>query len=408
MIQAEASRRRALRWICILVAVSVSACDSGSGSESGSEFTSADSSAILITTSPRPSAEWTLGAPIVEIGDVDGDPAYELYRVRDVLRLPDGRIVVLDFNSQIRFYDPHGRHMRTVGRRGGGPGEYQITSSVLLMGDSLWILDGLRGRISILDMQGHFVRSFALEPTGDPDRQLLLYEMAGTISDSIFVLTPWGFPASTRGEARVHWEVVNNLLYSREGVLLGTFGPPRGVEMEVRTTPVRSSGAAPFGRRSAVALGDSLLYHSDAEHLEFRAYDLENRLRRILRLEHTPRAITADRKRDVLRVFDEPSEDAAYMRDRHQAADLPDREPAHGGRMVVSEEGHLWIEEYVYHWERDVPGWFLVDREGRWIATVRPPVRLDIRQVGPWGVLGVWRVRWGVERVGIWPLVQGD
>jgi hypothetical protein len=408
VIRIQESRRRAFGWICLFLVLSVPACDSAGGSEFSSEFTSADSSGILITTSPRPSVEWTLGSPIVNIGDADGDPAYDLYRVRDVLRLPDGRIVVLDFNSEIRFYDARGTHLRTVGRRGRGPGEYEITSSVLLVGDSLWILDGLRGRISILDMQGDFVRSFTLEPTGDPMRPLLSYGMAGTISDSILVLVPWSFPGHTRGEPGVHWRVLNNLLYSREGVVLGTFGPPRGVEMEVRTTPVRSAGAAPFGRRSAVALGDSLLYHSDAEHLEFRAYDLENRLRRILRLEHTPRAITADRRRAVLSMLDEPGEDAAYMRDRHQAADLPDREPAHGGRMVVSEEGHLWIEEYVYVWERGIPGWSVVDRDGRWIATVRPPVRLDIRQVGPWGVLGVWRVEWGVERVGIWPLVKGE
>src|SRR5262245_59126486 len=77
---------------------------------------------------PAPTApaavQLRLGAPIAAIGETDGAPEYLFSRLGGV-QLRDDRIVVADNGSaQLRFYDGRGRFLKSIGRRGGGPGEF--------------------------------------------------------------------------------------------------------------------------------------------------------------------------------------------------------------------------------------------------------------------------------------------
>src|SRR4051794_18935210 len=56
---------------------------------------------------------------------------------------PDGRVYVLDrVDRAIRVFDPTGRLVGTIGRRGAGPGEFQSINSFGWVGDTLWVMDG--------------------------------------------------------------------------------------------------------------------------------------------------------------------------------------------------------------------------------------------------------------------------
>jgi hypothetical protein len=369
-----------------------------------------DSAGIQVISSRRSASvglDWHLAAPSVEIGTVDGgDPAYALDRVRMANRLPDGRIVILNGgSSELLFYDSTGLHLRTVGGAGLGPGEYRILVSVAVIDDSLWVFDGGLGRVSVLELHGNYVRSFRLDPTADPTRPLRLYRLAGALTDSSFVLLPWLFPAHTRPQSLVFWDEVENLLYSRNGRLLRTIAPASGMEIQARARP-QSTTLRQFGRQSATAVSDSLLYYSAAERFEIRAYDGNGRLRRIIRFDHEPVQVTGERWRQLWRrAVATQDDDIGEPHSQWEAVDLPDREPAHGSRMVVSDGGDLWIEEYAHPWEDVIPGWHVFAPTGQWLGVVRAAARLEIHQVGTWGVLASRRDRLGVERVGIWPLV---
>jgi hypothetical protein len=104
--------------------------------------------------------------PSLEIGRAGGDPSHELYRVSGAVRLTDGRIVVANSgSSELRYFDSNGDYLKSVGRRGGGPGEF--TGDLKLLpyhGDSLLVWDARLRRFSLFDLNGAFVRVLAMPP----------------------------------------------------------------------------------------------------------------------------------------------------------------------------------------------------------------------------------------------------
>lgn len=112
---------------------------------------------------------WQVSAePAVAIGVAEGEAPYELHRASGALRTSDGRIVVANSGSaELRIFDSAGAYLRTIGRRGSGPGEYRGTLSVYpLDGDSLVVHDGGNERFTVLDPDGSYVR--VLEVAREP------------------------------------------------------------------------------------------------------------------------------------------------------------------------------------------------------------------------------------------------
>lgn len=67
-----------------------------------------------------------------------------------------GRLYVLDAQaSEVRVFDPNGRHMRTMGRQGKGPGELAGPLGMALAPDgALWVVDPGNGRFTVFDSAG--------------------------------------------------------------------------------------------------------------------------------------------------------------------------------------------------------------------------------------------------------------
>lgn len=108
------------------------------------------------------------GSPLVTVGLAEGPDEFLLFRVAGAAQLSDGRIVVADGGSlEVRYFDPSGTHLRTVGGRGDGPGELSFVSGIWRThGDSVLAYDLNRRSMSVFDEQGDYVRSFAVEGTG--------------------------------------------------------------------------------------------------------------------------------------------------------------------------------------------------------------------------------------------------
>jgi hypothetical protein len=111
-----------------------------------------DSSGIQIVENSayawREGEEWTLSDSIhLDIGRLEGDPDYQLFRVSAAVRRSDGAVVVANSGShEIRVFDRDGNFVSASGRAGEGPGEYRSLSSLWrIRGDSLMAWDeGLR------------------------------------------------------------------------------------------------------------------------------------------------------------------------------------------------------------------------------------------------------------------------
>ena len=101
----------------------------------------------------------------LRIGQLEGAEEYTFSTITDLAVARDGSIFVAETRPVgLRVYDAQGKFVKRIGRAGNGPGEYRQIDELELMADgNIAVRDGnQRGRISILDPQGNFLRSFQL------------------------------------------------------------------------------------------------------------------------------------------------------------------------------------------------------------------------------------------------------
>jgi hypothetical protein len=93
--------------------------------------------------------EWLVEAdPAIVIGP-DAGAHGEFAFILSAARLSDGSVAVVSRGTHdIRVFDARGRHLRTHGRKGAGPGEYDQPSYVGRSGDTLFIYDGSFRRVT--------------------------------------------------------------------------------------------------------------------------------------------------------------------------------------------------------------------------------------------------------------------
>jgi hypothetical protein len=84
--------------------------------------------------------------------------------VRPIVNLdPAGGFLVADgAEGQVRRYAPTGKLLWQVGRKGGGPGEYQQPVAVIRLNDGRYVVVDNRGRFTILGDDGAYLRDFTV------------------------------------------------------------------------------------------------------------------------------------------------------------------------------------------------------------------------------------------------------
>lgn len=85
---------------------------------------------------------------VTEIGTAMGEPEYEFGGITNLALLPGGLIVVVDQMAvELRVFDLRGAHRITLGRRGGGPGEFAVPG-VIEADSVLRVFDFRQGRVT--------------------------------------------------------------------------------------------------------------------------------------------------------------------------------------------------------------------------------------------------------------------
>lgn len=196
-----------------------------------------DSAGITIVEN-EPGGGWREGEgwrlsdePVLDIGVIEGDEAYELHNAWDALRLSDGRIVVANSGThELRFYASDGSHIRSVGRQGGGPGEFRVINGLdRLPGDTIAVWDPRALRVSYFASDGEFVRSVspALADEG------FEWEHYGTFADGSFVLRPTVVPGAGGSDGLRRDTTAYTRYGGADGALLDTLAVTPGREVAV-------------------------------------------------------------------------------------------------------------------------------------------------------------------------------
>lgn len=102
-----------------------------------------------LTSEPIESGQWRLErARDIQPAELD---SAELLEPRDIAIADDGSVLVVDARpTVIKVYDPNGRHVRSIGREGSGPGEFR-SAFIAVRGDTLVVQDPQNSRATTFD-----------------------------------------------------------------------------------------------------------------------------------------------------------------------------------------------------------------------------------------------------------------
>ncbi len=170
MHAARVFARSALRTGAVLAAV-LAACSSGEQTESRATVAYDTVGTIPRVTSQGPPAPWSLSL-LHRIGSVT-DTITGFGRVRSVVMDSASNVFVADvLTSRIVVIDSAGDYVRTIGRKGAGPGEFEQPYALGWLGDTLFVLDWRNARVGKFSKLGAWQGLLRWQPVTGP--QVLL------------------------------------------------------------------------------------------------------------------------------------------------------------------------------------------------------------------------------------------
>lgn len=349
-------------------------------------------------------AQWKLSPePVLSIGE-DGTPQGEFLRISGVTRTATGDIVVANGGSmQLRIFNPSGKFVKSYGRNGSGPGEFQSMQWIGKSSDSLFLYDLQAMRLSTFTVKGGFQSSRAIAPI-TPDARinpvarfsngdLLVHPLVitsmrhpdGVYRDS----TRLGVLRTTRADS-INW--------------IGTFPYSSGLAFNPQNTEkAKSVGTYTFGASSRWVVWSNLLWIGDGDSNEIQLVDKTGKLTSKIRTPWSARPY--DRAAFDRMAKKELADMPQAEREKYAGAllspkYLPRSEPFFK-RFHVSPEGYVWFERFNVDAAASTEC-VVMTRNGTVVARLTIPDGFEPMEIGDDYVLGIKRNRDGLETVAMY------
>ncbi|HEX5829740.1 MAG TPA: 6-bladed beta-propeller [Gemmatimonadaceae bacterium] len=280
-----------------------------------------------------------------------------------------GRVYVLEGQTQeLRVFDSTGAHVRTIGRKGAGPGEFRNATAVRLRGDgTFWVVDPGNARFSLFDTSGTYLRAARRE--------------------SGFYMIPWGgfvdsigdIAEQTRaypreGESRSVMVRYDSLGVARDTIELPehegqyfTITNEKGLRIVTTDIPFSPVGILHLDRRGYVWFGVSDRYRIVQR-------DLAGDTVRIIEREATPRGVSASEIDDEVKRLEWFTRQGGTL-DRGR---IPSVHPLFG-QVFVDDDGHLWVRPDAPRAEQGF-SFDVYDPEGRYLGRATSAVQIGWRK----------------------------
>ena len=301
-----------------------------------------------------------------------------------------GNIYICDRQELIiKVFDPQGHYMKSFGKKGEGPGEFQgILGMSFLPDGRLLFTDTSLRRSSLFDHEGNFVSTHKWRG--------FLLDLYLTSSSAYFANeTIFGQPSQMFVKK---FDLEGNELLS-----LGEF-KPMGIQM-LRSGDSMFGITLPYTPRSVLA-GDNkrqLLYHCQNDNYLIEVFDAEGNLLRKIDRPYKPMPFTSADAQDYYDSFaDNPSQVYVEMA---KDVKLPTVKTV-TDLLLVDEAGNLWVElqEQKKEEEIELTAYDIFDPEGIYTAKVWCDVRPSLFKAGKmytmetndegYRVLKRYRVNW--------------
>lgn len=319
-------------------------------------------------------------------------------RVRTVTRVCGGRLAVADqVTSHISLFDQSGRLVRTIGRTGAGPGEFQQLQGAWPLGDdSIIAWDGILNRGTIFGC-GDGLRVINLSNTA-------LSLGIATLSDTTFVV---GVPPPFRMVPLDAMQVDSiRLFYVHVGAGTTTPGPmlPSSVQFGQLWKGGRTSMPPPLSPAGIFAsIHNGLLYGWSATYELFTVDPAAGRIPFLARTDRGRTVTTEMRSAWESELMTRaPSASLEEWQRYADDAMFPALSPAFD-QVAADDRGRVWVREYAK------PGdplaiWSVFDGDARWSFDVRAPAGHRLMLIADTIAWAVWEDRYGGEHVAAFPV----
>jgi len=389
----------------LLAAASVAstACTGGGDADGANAIVVRDSSGVAIIENnlAQLSRSCSIASePSVSIGVEEGEEPYMLDRVGGAVRLSDGRIVIANrLTHEIRFFDAEGKHLRSAGRRGDGPGEFRDPFYFhVLPGDTLYVGDFSPFRFLVFSPDGEWVRTVSPDPM-----EINSPAMRGILDDGRMILgrtveRDWPWQTFTNDTVLVRG-------YNADGKMLDTLAKyPTGryaslVEgSRFFTFPLFESFAV-----FAVAGEHLITGHASETELMVRRVESAYPIERIIRWNVGDRSIPAaevefERARIQKQNTQLPEQMRAMFEETEAKRPVADRFPAFGV-LRYARDGRIWIREYPRPTDTTGHHWIAFAADGRFECRLDTPRFAEYLEFGADYLLVRDPDSLGVERV---------
>ena len=342
----------------------IAACSGGDGS-TGGNVVARDSSGVQILVS-EDSGSWkdsnrpTL-TEVTRIGNVAADTNYQLGMVTAVDIGSDGTIFVLDATSgNIRAFNESGKHLRTLSRRGTGPGEISRFAAAMIVtpGDTILVVDPARQTVTSFTTDGRPAGDVSMPLTDgipvkwwkrdDGSIVVQVRQLSGALG-AMMAQGRGGTVTAADTAAKPDQlqlrnssgKVIDTLLALPVGQTLGS-GGALGLKMRLfAPEPMWTTG----GEK-----GDNVYFGMNNEY-SINEYDNTGTLRRIIRRNVERAAVTEQDKTNILKAITEQISKmggaaATAMPDMSQMIEFAEYFPALGN-LMGGPDGTLWVQRAI-------------------------------------------------------------
>ncbi len=404
---------RFFRHFTLVLAVPFAmACSGGDGGWTGSVT---DSAGVAMVANPADGIwgagqGWTVEEEL-RIGALEGDPEYQFGQIAQggITVDSQGRIYVLDQQAQeVKVYSPEGVYEKTIGQRGGGPGELNGAQFLVMgPGDTLVVPDLGNLRVSKFAPDGSELGSFAVAlENGIP---------------VVYRATPSGI----LGEQIRHLDLPNLQTEPDTMDAVRTFALDGTITDTLLTFPAGRTfsfgGGTPefniYSAESAWDLADDggLIYAVNNDY-RIRRYGADGSLQTVITKPFEPKPVSQADQDAVMDFLDRAWTQAGvppqFKEQLKQGVHFGEIFPAFAA-LIAGPDGTIWVqhvqaaselseeelETYNLLEDAGAPQWDVFDADGRLLGTVTLPARFTPRMFRGDDIYGVWRDELDVQYV---------
>jgi hypothetical protein len=269
------------------------------------------------------------------IGKPGGPPESLFSEIRQVAVDGKENIYVLDSKeSWIKVFDREGKHLRTIGRPGQGPGELDRPRAISISGDKIMVTEISR-RLSFFSLDGTYLKTL-------PTKETWVLAAECDSQGNIIVTTATVDPK----------EPLYNFL---------KFDSQMNRLFEIARAPAPNAGKGfnPFMAIAYVRVGkDDHIIYGYPEDYTIQIFDPQGKLLRKITREYTPVEVTEKEKKET--TADTPSGIRYDFSKYHSAF----------RRFVPDDEGRLLVQSWEKGEQDDTYLYDIFDAEGRYVVQV--------------------------------------